>query len=172
MLIPNTSPVTGAAPYNGLFALFGQFFDHGLDLVGKDPASFVAVPVSDPTDNLYAYRSMPMLLNRTVFGSGDPASTAGLNRTTPWVDQNQTYASIASKQVFLREYKLDASGHPVATGRLITDHNLGADGKFGTTPWLMLAGMFFGLAAGLFQFLRTVNAVSRREAEEKSRHEH
>ncbi len=47
-----------------------------------------------------------------------------------------------------------------------------ADGKFGTTPWLMLAGMFFGLAAGLFQFLRTVNAVSRREAEEKSRHEH
>ena len=71
----------------------------------------MAVPVSDPTDNLYAYRSMPMLLNRTVFGSGDPATTAGLNRTTPWVDQNQTYASIASKQVFLREYALqDGTG--------------------------------------------------------------
>jgi F0F1-type ATP synthase assembly protein I len=45
------------------------------------------------------------------------------------------------------------------------------DGKFGWTPWLMLAGMFFGLAAGMFQFLRTVNAVGRREAEEKTKHE-
>jgi F0F1-type ATP synthase assembly protein I len=46
------------------------------------------------------------------------------------------------------------------------------DGKFGWTPWLMLAGMFLGLAAGLVQFLRTVNAVSRREAEDKARHDH
>ena len=41
------------------------------------------------------------------------------NLTTPFVDQNQTYSSHPSHQVFLREYALDGSGLPVATGRLI-----------------------------------------------------
>ena len=41
------------------------------------------------------------------------------NLTTPFVDQNQTYSSHPSHQVFLREYALDARGLPVATGRLI-----------------------------------------------------
>ncbi|PMZ30402.1 hypothetical protein C1X25_36755, partial [Pseudomonas sp. GW247-3R2A] len=35
-------------------------------------------------------------------------------------------------QVFLREYVLNAAGDPIATGRLITNRDLGADGKFGT----------------------------------------
>ena len=40
------------------------------------------------------------------------------------------------------------------------------DGKFGTSPWLMVAGIFFGLGAGMFQFIRTVAAVDRQEADE------
>ena len=32
------------------------------------------------------------------------------NKTTPFVDQNQTYTSHASHQVFLREYELDLTG--------------------------------------------------------------
>ena len=47
------------------------------------------------------------------------------NETTPFVDQNQTYTSHASHQVFLREYELNASGKPVATGRLIDGANGG-----------------------------------------------
>ena len=42
-----------------------------------------------------------------------------VNQTTPFIDQNQTYSSHPSHQVFLREYTLDAAGHPVATGRLL-----------------------------------------------------
>ena len=39
------------------------------------------------------------------------------NLTTPFVDQNQTYSSHPSHQVFLREYALEARGGlPVATG--------------------------------------------------------
>jgi hypothetical protein len=37
---------------------------------------------------------------------------------TPWVDQNQTYTSHPSHQVFLREYEMVA-GRPVSTGRMI-----------------------------------------------------
>ena len=43
---------------------------------------------------------------------------AAANVTTPWVDQNQTYTSHPSHQVFLREYVLD-DGKPVATGNLL-----------------------------------------------------
>ena len=43
-----------------------------------------------------------------------------MNQTTPFVDQNQTYTSHPSHQVFLREYELDVNGaNPTPTGRLI-----------------------------------------------------
>lgn len=45
------------------------------------------------------------------------------------------------------------------------------DAKFGTTPWLMIVGIFFGLGAGLYQFIRTVGAVGRQEAEDRTKHE-
>src|SRR5262249_47452644 len=41
------------------------------------------------------------------------------NTTTPFVDQNQTYTSHPSHQVFLREYEIGTDGKPVATGRLL-----------------------------------------------------
>ena len=35
--IPNVAPDVGlSAPYNSWFTLFGQFFDHGLDLMNKN----------------------------------------------------------------------------------------------------------------------------------------
>src|SRR6185295_15050091 len=48
----------------------------------------------------------------------------GQNTTTPWVDQNQTYTSHPSHQVFLREYVLIA-GRPIPSGKV-------ADGGFCT----------------------------------------
>jgi hypothetical protein len=40
------------------------------------------------------------------------------NTTTPFIDQNQTYTSHPSHQVFLREYEM-VDGKPVATGNLL-----------------------------------------------------
>src|SRR5690606_28344210 len=53
---------------------------------------------------------------------------AARNTTTPWVDQNQTYGSHASKQVFLREYVAGPDGKPIDTGYLLGH----ADKRMGT----------------------------------------
>ena len=44
-------------------------------------------------------------------------------------------------QVFLRAYEFNAAGDPVATGKLIVNRNLGADGIFGTADDVVLGGM-------------------------------
>ena len=135
LLIENIAPDAGqSAPYNGMFTIFGQFFDHGLDLVGKTSAEAVFIPLKSD-DPLYreGARNNFMVLNRTVLD----ANNAGTNTTTPWVDQNQTYTSAPSHQVFLRGYGCgDASSTtancapgsaPVATGDFLDGaitHNL------------------------------------------------
>ena len=43
--------------------------------------------------------------------------------------------------MFLRAYELNADGEPVATGKLITNRELGADGEFGTADDVELGGM-------------------------------
>jgi Ca2+-binding RTX toxin-like protein len=126
-LIPNAAEPF--APYNGIFALFGQFFDHGLDLVGKQKSNFVLMPLPQD-DPLYVPggRTNFMMLNRTDLST----STAGINSTTPWIDQNQTYGSHPSKNVFMRDYNCysDAASTvvvpcavgtsaPVTTGELL-----------------------------------------------------
>ena len=124
VLIPNLAPDEGlSASYNSWFTLFGQFFDHGLDLVTKGGNGTIYIPLS-PDDPLYDPASPHtnfMVLTRASVG--DDAA----NVTTPWVDQNQTYTSHASHQVFLREYELDADGKPVDTGRLLEGRD--ADGN-------------------------------------------
>src|SRR5712692_4315954 len=46
------------------------------------------------------------------------ANHNGINQTTPWVDQNQTYTSHPSHQVFLRQYVL-VGGKPVQDGKML-----------------------------------------------------
>ena len=116
-----------SAPVNMWFVFFGQFFDHGLDLVDKSPDDAVIVPLT-PDDPLWA-RSSPatrwLAMSRATNQPG-PDGELGTaddvreheNRTTPWVDQNQTYTSHPAHQVFLREYEL-VDGRPVDTGRLL-----------------------------------------------------
>jgi hypothetical protein len=67
-------------------------------------------------------------------------STSTPTPPTPFVDQNQTYSSHPSHQVFLRGYQLTDDG-PIATGRLITNRDLGADGKYGTGDDSEIGGM-------------------------------
>ncbi|MFJ4453020.1 peroxidase family protein [Pseudomonas sp. NPDC089392] len=138
--IPNVSPDVGlTAGFNAWMTFFGQFFDHGLDLVTKSSTDIVFIPLR-PDDPLYNANSQTnfMVLPRAVRTAGadgvvGTADDGQTNTTSPFVDQSQTYSSHPSHQVFLREYMLNAAGDPVATGRLITNRDLGADGKFGTS---------------------------------------
>jgi len=135
--IPNVAPDVGlSASFNAWFILFGQFFDHGLDLVDKGSSGTVFMPLQ-PDDPLFVPGSPTnfMVLTRAtnqpgpdgVLGTADDRHEH-MNRTTPFVDQNQTYTSHPSHQTFLREYVLDASGRPVSNGRMLD----GARGGIGT----------------------------------------
>ncbi|MHB2080785.1 peroxidase family protein [Pseudomonas asiatica] len=137
--IPNVSPDVGlTAGFNAWMTFFGQFFDHGLDLVTKSSTDVVFIPLQ-PDDPLFVEGSPTnfMVLPRAVRTAGadgvvGTADDGQTNTTSPFVDQSQTYSSHPSHQVFLREYTLNAAGDPVTTGRLITNRDLGADGRFGT----------------------------------------
>jgi Ca2+-binding RTX toxin-like protein len=113
-VIGNQSPDIGLSPqFNGFMTFFGQFFDHGLDLVPKGGNGKVYIPLQ-PDDPLYVEGSPT---NFMVVSRVQPNA---INITTPFIDQNQTYTSHASHQVFLREYTLNDAGQPVATGHLLS----------------------------------------------------
>ena len=138
-MIPNLSPDIGLSPpFNSWMTFFGQFFDHGLDLIDKGSSGTVFIPLQ-PDDPLFVVGSPTnfMVLTRAtnqpgldgIVGTADDIHDHR-NTTTPFVDQNQTYTSHPSHQVFLREYARvadDTVGTPdagtaldvVATGRLL-----------------------------------------------------
>src|SRR5499426_1748109 len=161
--IDNVSPDVGlAAPFNPWFTFFGQFFDHGLDLVTKGGNGIVFLPLKDDdplvagTDGIFGTADdLPPALRFMVetratvitlpgddgiLGTADDVR-ANENTTTPFVDQNQTYTSHPSHQVFLRAYEIGPDGQPHATGKLIENRNLGADGHFGTADDTPIGGM-------------------------------
>ena len=62
----------GVAPTNGFFAVFGQFFDHGLDFIGKggnQPDAKITIPLS-PDDPLYG----------VIGQDGQPTTTITISR--------------------------------------------------------------------------------------------
>ena len=154
VVLPNVAPDVGlSAPFNSWFTFFGQFFDHGLDLVNKGGNGTVFIPLQ-PDDPLYNpdldgpdniagtaddARNFMVLTRATTSPGpdghlGDDPTTVEVdeslddgrpvNTTTPFVDQNQTYTSHPSHQVFLRAYVMTPDG-PVATGKLIEGANGG-----------------------------------------------
>jgi Ca2+-binding RTX toxin-like protein len=135
VVLPNVSADLGdTAPFNGFFTLFGQFFDHGLDLVSKGDNGTVYIPLQ-PDDPLYVEGSPTnfMVLTRAtpVRGAGADGQMGTAddtvdhrNETTPWIDLNQVYTSNPSHQVFLREYVL-VDGRPMATGHMLEGVNGG-----------------------------------------------
>ncbi|MDB5643750.1 MAG: hypothetical protein JWN07_3067, partial [Hyphomicrobiales bacterium] len=142
LFINNVTPDNGlSAPFNGLFTLFGQFFDHGLDLIAKGGSGTVFIPLQ-PDDPLYVPGSPTnfMVLTRATnqpgpdgqLGTADDIH-AGTNLVTPFVDQNQTYTSNPSHQVFLREYAVGSDGQLHSTGRLL--EHVRDDGSTGEPTW-------------------------------------
>jgi Ca2+-binding RTX toxin-like protein len=143
--IPNVAPDEGlSAPFNGWMTFFGQFFDHGLDLISKGGDGTIYVPL-EPDDPLYVpggFTNFMVLTRATqvpgagadgVLGTSDDTQREAINVTTPFVDQNQTYTSHPSHQVFLREYELTLDSNndgimdsrPLATGKLLDGANGG-----------------------------------------------
>jgi Ca2+-binding RTX toxin-like protein len=133
LFIPNVTPDNGlSAPYNSFFTIFGQFFDHGLDLIDKNgPVNgFVFIPLAT-TDPLYAAASAAgdpfMVLDRAqmlpgpdgVLGTSDDVHQF-TNTITPFIDQSQTYGSDSSHDAFLREYMIGADGKLHSTGKLLS----------------------------------------------------
>jgi Animal haem peroxidase len=105
------------APSNAWFTFFGQFFDHGLDLVTKGGQDIIFIPLQ-PDDPLYVAGSPTNFMVETratnvsvepgldgILGTADDIHN-NQNTTTPFIDQNQTYTSHPSHQVFLRAYQL------------------------------------------------------------------
>ena len=132
LVIPNTAPDEAlSAPFNAWMTYFGQFFDHGLDLIPKSGNGTVYVPLQ-PDDPLFdaGEDGIPFTADdgRTNFMAVTRArideNGETLNTTTPFVDQNQTYGSHASKQIFMREYEM-VNGRPEATGHLLEGANGG-----------------------------------------------
>ena len=71
--LPNIAPDEGlSASFNSWFTLFGQFFDHGLDLVNKGGSGTVFIPLQ-PDDPLYVARAATtnfMVLTRATVVAG------------------------------------------------------------------------------------------------------
>jgi len=126
VVTPNTAPDEElSAPFNTFMGFFGQFFDHGLDLVRKGGNGSIFVPMQ-PDDPLYVEGSHTNFLTltratRMADEEGNRVTEDHENLTTPFIDQNQTYSSHPSHQVFLREYFADAT----VTGLLLEGENGG-----------------------------------------------
>ncbi|MNK09542.1 Poly(beta-D-mannuronate) C5 epimerase 7 [compost metagenome] len=142
LIIPNVAADEGlSAPFNSWMTFFGQFFDHGLDLITKTGNGTIYIPLA-PDDPLRTHgadgipgtgdevgpQNAFMALSRAtpvagpgadgIMGTADDTTHEAVNVTTPFVDQNQTYTSHASHQVFLREYAT-VDGRTVSTGHLL-----------------------------------------------------
>src|SRR5690606_22422064 len=107
IMLPNVSPDDGiSAPFNGWMAFFGQIFDHGLDLIAKGSNGTIFVPLAtddplrthgpdgiagsgDEVPDEMAFMALTRL-NPDIDENGIPQAS---NKTTPFVDQNQTYTS-------------------------------------------------------------------------------
>lgn len=126
--IPNiTADYNVSAGYNSWFTLFGQFFDHGLDLVPKAGAAvLIPLNVDDPMYVNASGAPNMMVLTRAADANGQST-----NETTPWIDQSQTYGSHPSQNFFVREYTTSVSNSILtakANGRLLEN----ADGGLPT----------------------------------------
>jgi len=115
------SPLTGAdnpLPYSGFMTLFGQFFDHGLDLVHKGKDGMVLVPLL-PGDPLYNANSQTnfMVASRTNTVSVQiGVGTTDSLLTELGLTEGNSFGNVTTTPTALSS----AGGTLVLNGRLIT----------------------------------------------------
>ncbi|MGB7655427.1 MAG: peroxidase family protein, partial [Novosphingobium sp.] len=155
----------GVSPSNGFFVLFGQFFDHGLDFIGKGEQGKTIKITLDANDPLYGMigpdgqPTHSITINRanvqTLDANGDAQYT---DHTSPFIDQSQTYGSHEQLTTLLREWVQDpVDGHYKAGMSMFDGHTL-------QTEWKNAAGVMVNDTLPTLNELRAHVASTGREA--------
>ncbi|NDP37696.1 MAG: heme peroxidase [Rhodoferax sp.] len=123
----------GVAPGNSWLAYFGQFFDHGLDFVGKGGGlvpSKITIPLA-LDDPLYRAPNTnfpgdpgntKITVSRADISGFDANGNAQwVNHTSPYIDQSQTYGSHEQMTQLLREWVSTDSGVTYHAGGHLLD---------------------------------------------------
>ncbi|MCK1379618.1 heme peroxidase, partial [Bradyrhizobium sp. 24] len=124
----------GVSPSNGFFVLFGQFFDHGLDFIGKASGQTIKIALAsdDPLYGMLGPDGRPVheiTINRATVQTVDANGPEYVNHTSPFIDQSQTYGSHEQLTNLLREWVADP-----ATGQYHAGMNL-FDGQTLEIAW-------------------------------------
>ncbi|MDB5540940.1 MAG: heme peroxidase [Devosia sp.] len=116
-VIRNQNTLPGDPSTSGIFTLFGQFFDHGLDFIDKGGQGAKIVIALDPSDPLYRAPG--------TNGAGDPGNlTITISRATP---DGYTFLDIHGRPVSIA----GADGEWNTEDDLASIADLGADGVVG-----------------------------------------
>ncbi|MDB5638306.1 MAG: hypothetical protein JWP51_3214 [Bradyrhizobium sp.] len=132
----------GVSPSNGFFALFGQFFDHGLDFIDKSSGATIKITLAtdDPLYGMKGPDGQPVheiTINRATVQTVDAKGPEYVNHTSPFIDQSQTYGSHEQLTNLLREWV------PDPTTASPTDFHAGMklfDGATLATAWTKADG--------------------------------
>ena len=123
----------GVAPVNSWFAIFGQFFDHGLDLIGKggNGKITIALDTSDPLYGTIGPDGQPVtkitISRATIDGTDANGDPNYVNHTSPFIDQSQTYGSVDQITQLLRKWESTDSGTSYHAGMELYDGTTLAD---------------------------------------------
>ena len=132
----------GVAPGNSFLAYFGQFFDHGLDFIGKGAADTrITIPlaIDDPlyrapgTNGPDDMGNTKITVSRAdVSGFDADGNAQWINHTSPFIDQGQTYGSHEQMTALLREWVTTDGGASYHAGAHLLD---GATSAQWTNAW-------------------------------------
>jgi hypothetical protein len=116
------------APTNGWFALFGQFFDHGLDKIssgGQGTTIKIALATDDPLYGVVGSNGQPVtsitIARATVSGTDVNGDPTYINHTSPFIDQSQTYGSDEQMTQLLRKWVSSDGGATYHAGMELYD---------------------------------------------------
>ena len=129
----------GVAPGNSMLAYFGQFFDHGLDFIGKGGSGTkITIPLAldDPlyrapgTNGPGDQGNTHISVSRADLAGFDAQGNAQWNNhTSPYIDQSQTYGSHAQMTSLLREWVSTDGGTTYHAGAHLLDGTTSAAWK-------------------------------------------
>jgi Ca2+-binding RTX toxin-like protein len=113
------SPITGtsvnALPYSSFMTLFGQFFDHGLDLVHKGADGALLVPLA-PDDPLYNHPDNAIVVNGNTVGYNNFIIASRTDTVHVDISSSSTDALVAA--LGLREVRYKVGDAGVVSGRV------------------------------------------------------